>query len=160
MPSKGSTVATESFRAGYNCSQSTLAGLLAGCGKRYASRMDLAVGFQAGIAQTGKMCGCMSGIIMALGLIIPREELGLVAWKQKVSDVSREIMSLFIKEYGSLDCSDIAGCDMSIEVNRKRFLIEQRGRQMICEPIVGGSVDMAICFLNRSKNDNVRNQKR
>jgi C_GCAxxG_C_C family probable redox protein len=120
--------------------------------------MDLAVGFQAGIAQTGKMCGCLSGIIMATGLIIPREELGLVAWKQEVSDVSREIMSLFIKEFGSLNCSDIAGCDMGDEVNRKHFLIELQGRQRICEPIVGKSVDIAIAFLKTKQHENGYNQ--
>lgn len=149
MQSKGSSVAVKCFQAGYNCSQSTLAGVLAEFGRGYESRMDLAVGFQSGIAQTGKMCGCLSGIIMATGLIVPRKKLGLAAWKQKVSDISREMMDLFIDEFGSLNCSEIAGCDMSDEVARRHFLIELQGRQRICEPMVGKSVEIAAKLLKR-----------
>lgn len=154
MQGKGTSIAVKCFQAGYNCSQSTLAGVLAEFGQGYKSRMDLAVGFQSGIAQTGKMCGCLSGIIMATGLIVPRKKLDLAAWKQKVSDVSREMMELFIDEFGSLNCSEIAGCDMSDEATRKHFLIESQGRQRICEPMVGKSVDIAVALLRKHAHEN------
>lgn len=145
---RGRETALGLFKANYNCSQSTLAGALDSFGKGYGSRLDLAVGFQSGIAQTGRLCGCLSGIIMAAGLIVPRRQLGLQGWKQKVSDVSKEIIGLFEEEFGHFDCSGLAGCDMSDAANRARFLIEEGGRQRVCEPMVARSVELAAALLD------------
>lgn len=148
---KGPKIAQELFRSNYNCAQSTLAGVLAGFSRGYRSRMELACGFQAGIAQTGKMCGCLSGIIMAFGVIVPRKELSMADWKQLVSDISKAMISSFESEFGSIDCSMLTGYDMSNALNRKRFLIELGGRSTVCEPMVTRSVEIAIELLKEYK---------
>jgi len=147
--SRGSKLAEELFLANYNCAQSTLAGILSAKGRAYADKMLLAGAFGGGIAQTGGLCGALTGAFMAFGLLIPmKEDIG--AWKAEVASVSKEFMARFIAQFGDTACSKLAGCDMTLESNRKVFH-DEGGRDRICTPMVKRSVEMALLLIEERK---------
>lgn len=142
---KGPELAGELFNANYNCAQSTLAGILSAKGMSYEDRIRLAGAFGAGIAQTGGMCGALTGALMAFGLLIrPGEDIA--AWKAEVAGVSREHIRNFECRYGDTSCSALAGCDMSDASSRQSFH-DDGGRERVCAPMVKGSVEMALGLL-------------
>jgi C_GCAxxG_C_C family probable redox protein len=145
---ESSSLAESYFKANYNCSQSTLCGVLNGRGKGYRSKIKLACGFGAGIAQTGRTCGCISGVIMAIGDSVPDKGLSLTEWKQKVADISSEFISRFNTQFGAVECSELTKCDMADPIVRKGFLVEEDGRSRICLPMVGKATKIALVLLD------------
>lgn len=118
-------------------------------GRAYAGRIKLAGAFGGGIAQTGGLCGALTGAFMAFGLLIPmKDDIG--AWKAEVALVSKEFMARFAAQFGDTACSRLAGCDMTVESNRKVFH-DEGGRDRICTPMVKRSVEMALLFLKERK---------
>jgi len=147
--SKGPRLAEELFLANYNCAQSTLAGILSAKGRAYADRIELAGAFGGGIAQTGGLCGALTGAFMAFGVLIPmKDDIG--AWKAEVASVSKEFMARFAKQFADTACSQLAGCDMTLGSNRKVFH-DEGGRDRICTPMVKKSVEMALLLLKERK---------
>lgn len=145
----GPILAEELFLANYNCAQSTLAGILSARGRAYEDRIRLAGAFGAGIAQTGGLCGALTGAFMAFGLLIPMKgDIG--AWKAEVASVSKEFMARYKSQFGETTCSRLAGCDMTSESNRKLFH-DEGGRDRICTPMVKRSVEMALSLLEERK---------
>lgn len=141
----GPGLAEELFLANYNCAQSTLAGILSAKGRSYEDRMRLACAFGAGIAQTGKLCGAVTGALMAFGYLIPQKgDIG--AWKAEVAKVSRDYIARFASEFSETECSALAGCDMTVAANRKQFH-DGGGRDRICTPMVRRGVEIALEML-------------
>lgn len=126
-----------------------MAGILSASGRAYNDRMRLAGAFGGGIAQTGGFCGALTGAFMAFGLLIPmKDDIG--AWKSEVATVSKEFMARFKAQFEDTACSMLAGCDMTVESNRKVFH-DEGGRDRICTPMVKRSVEMALLLLKERK---------
>lgn len=146
---KGEELAKELFQANYNCAQSTLAGILSAKGREYKDRIRLAGAFGAGIAQQGLTCGAVTGGLMAFGLLVPLgEDMG--AWKKQFADLSKEYIREFKDRFGALDCSKLAGCDMSDAAVRKTFH-DSGGRDRICTPMVMAGTEIALEILRRRR---------
>ncbi len=143
----GPELAEELFLANYNCAQSTLAGILSARGRPYKERIRIAGAFGAGIAQTGGMCGAITGALMAFGYLIPMKgDIG--AWKAEVAEVSKEYIARFASEFSDTACNDLSGCDMTVAANRKQFH-DEGGRDRICTPMVKKGVEIALAMLGR-----------
>ena len=141
----GPELAEELFLANYNCAQSTLAGILSAKGRSYEDRIRMAGAFGAGIAQTGGMCGAITGALMAFGYLTPmRGDIG--AWKAEVAKVSKEYMARFASEFSDTTCNALSGCDMTVAANRKQFH-DGGGRDRICTPMVKRGVEIALEIL-------------
>lgn len=141
----GAQLAEELFLANYNCAQSTLAGILSANGRSYKERIRLAGAFGAGIAQTGGMCGAITGALMAFGYLIPQKgDIG--SWKAEVAKVSKEYMARFASEFTDTNCSALSGCDMTVAANRKAFH-DGGGRDRVCTPMVKRGVEIALELL-------------
>lgn len=146
---RGPELAEQMFLANYNCAQSTLAGVLSAKGRAYEDRVRLAGAFGAGIAQTGGMCGAITGVLMAFGLLIQQKE-DIGAWKAEVADISKEYIRRFSSEFSETNCSALAGCDMTVAANRKAFH-DEGGRDRICTPMVKIGVEIALEILKTRK---------
>lgn len=82
----------------------------------------IATGFCGGVSRTKGMCGAVSGAVMAIGLIFGRMK------PQMASDPAyknvQTFLSNFKKQFGSINCFELTGCDLSSEKDRERFRAE------------------------------------
>lgn len=146
---KGEELAKELFLANYNCAQSTLAGILSSRNREYKDRIKLAGAFGAGIAQQGLTCGAVTGALMAFGLLVPPGD-DLATWKKQVADLSKEYIKEFKDRFKALDCSVLAGCDMTDAAVRKSFH-DGGGRDRICTPMVMAGTAIALEVMRRHR---------
>ena len=95
------------FKQGYNCAQAILAvyGEESGLQREHAFRIGAPFG--GGIADTGNICGAVTGSLMVIGL--RKGDIKPENWlkKAKLSRTSRAFMERFSSATGSLNCCDI-----------------------------------------------------
>ncbi len=99
------------FDQHYNCAQSTLAPFA----KRYGVDLDtvlkLSTPFGGGIGHSGKICGVVSGGIMAIGLA-----KGITVYdsekKAACYDLAKVFQERFVELHGDLTCPGLLGLDI------------------------------------------------
>jgi C_GCAxxG_C_C family probable redox protein len=71
----------------------------------------IASGFCGGMSRTAGLCGALVGGIMALGILFGRKSTE--DSPKKIYALSERLVRDFEKHFGSRNCSDILGCDIS-----------------------------------------------
>ncbi len=108
----------ELFSEGYNCAQATLSGL--NVNELNSNQVQMiASAFGGGMARTGDKCGVVTGALMGLGL---KQGYTLSNKKEKQEicvQKAQLFMNRFIEEFGSLNCNDLTGYDLSNDAERK-----------------------------------------
>ena len=79
----------------------------------------IATGFCSGVARTSGHCGAISGAIMGLGLATgrdsPEESI------EETFALVRELVQRFEDKFGSRNCHQLTGCDLSTPEGQERF---------------------------------------
>ncbi len=109
--------AGELFEKGYNCAQA-VAGAFARDEKEIESLVSIASGFGGGIAGTREMCGAVSGMLIAAGLLRGGYEKGNALAKQEHYALCRELMDEFCKACGSIICHELREFQTSGDAKR------------------------------------------
>jgi C_GCAxxG_C_C family probable redox protein len=71
----------------------------------------IATGFCGGMSRTAGLCGALVGGIMALGVLYGRNSSA--DSHKKIYALSERLVRDFEKQFGSRNCSDLLGCDIS-----------------------------------------------
>ena len=79
----------------------------------------IASGFCGGIARTSGICGAVSGAIMAISIFCGRDLPDEPIDKAYVP--VRKLIETFENKFGSTNCRELTGCDLSTEEGRKRY---------------------------------------
>ena len=98
--------ARELFKQGYACSQAVA---LAFCDLTSLSEEEIAkatLPFGGGLGRLRLTCGAVSGMAMAVGLILSKAE-NTSENKLKTYEIVRQLCGEFEKEFGSLICADL-----------------------------------------------------
>jgi C_GCAxxG_C_C family probable redox protein len=117
------TTATSLFSRGYACSQAILVTYAPALGLDPAQAVRLAAPFAAGMRQ-GEACGAATGAFMVLGLALCDEDCVTREGRAAVAAAVSEFAEKFRERVGSLDCSDIIGCDLRTPEGMKTALDE------------------------------------
>ena len=88
---------------GFNCCQSVLAAYADLTGLSEQASFDLGGGFGAG-AQTGELCGAITGAILTLGMLTPVDAEDPVGSKRRTGKLAKEFQKRFQKKFGDLRC--------------------------------------------------------
>lgn len=88
---------------GFNCCQSVLAAYTDLTGLSEQASFDLGGGFGAG-AQTGELCGAITGAILTLGMLTPVDEEDPVGSKRRTGKLAKEFQKRFQEKFGDLRC--------------------------------------------------------
>ena len=124
------TCACEFFKNGFMCSQSVLAAFCEDYGLPKETAFKLTRFLGAGYAYRGEVCGAVSGALMVYGLKYGSADPNDTHSKEIVDRLSREHIAEFIRQFGSLQCKDILGYDVSIpaqlEESRKTGIFQER----------------------------------
>ena len=117
------------FEAGLFCAESVLKAV-ADAGDIASDQIPrVATGFCGGMARTGGLCGALTGGIMALGLLYGRDS-GTDS-RDRVYQLTRELIDAFEARFGSTNCTVLLGCDISTAAGSETF--ERKGlEQAIC----------------------------
>ena len=133
----------ELFRSGFFCAESVLLAIAESQGIRSELIPRIATGFCSGVSRTGGMCGAVSGAIMGISLVAgrnsPTESLeGSYVLTQK-------LIGRFERQYGSVNCRQLIGCDLATEAGQRYFL--ENHLMDNCLQYAGGATSMAISLI-------------
>jgi C_GCAxxG_C_C family probable redox protein len=132
MPT-ASEMARDLFANGRNCAQSVLCACCAPADRDMG--MKVAQGFGGGLARSGRVCGAVTGALMAIGLKCGNADPKDDAARQKVQKASEAFLAEFERASGAVNCRDLIGCDLSTPEGHKKFMDEGL-RARICVPLV------------------------
>ena len=130
------------FREGFNCTESVLMAYTETNNIKSMIIPRIATGFGGGIGRRGSVCGALSGAIIALGLKYGRDKVDLVSYDLCVSKCS-QCYEGFKKEFGSVFCRDLTGCDLSTPDGRAAFK-EQGLKELKCIKYVEGASKIVL----------------
>ncbi len=80
----------------------------------------VASGFGGGIGRTGLVCGAISGAVIAAGWRFGRDSADQD--KEKSYEISKEISRSFATKFGSTQCKELIGLDLTDPAERQRGL--------------------------------------
>jgi C_GCAxxG_C_C family probable redox protein len=120
------------FNSGMYCAESVLQAVAESHGQKNPVIPKIATGFCGGISRTSGMCGALAGGIMALGLLTgrasPHES------KDQCYALTHHLVHRFREKFGSTQCSNLLGCDISTADGAQCFLSEGLDEK-ICAPV-------------------------
>jgi C_GCAxxG_C_C family probable redox protein len=101
------------FQEGFSCSQAILSSFSKRFGLGRKKALKIAQAFGGGIAQTGQICGAVSGALMVIGLKHGRIKAEDQESKEKTYELTKEFMAQFKAQNGSIICRELLGYDIS-----------------------------------------------
>ncbi len=117
-PAAAAEHATLLFAQGFSCAESALAAACRVWGVRSNLVPRIATGFGSGISRRGLLCGALSGAIMALGARYGRSRPD--AARDPCYRRAQLLMSGFEREFGSITCAELTGCNVASARDRAR----------------------------------------
>jgi C_GCAxxG_C_C family probable redox protein len=142
-----SILAAETFKNGFNCSQSVLSvfaedvGLTKDCCFRVASP------FGSGIARMQETCGAITGALMVIGLRYGKGEHGLEADKANAYKISQQLIAKFKEKHKSINCLELLD---NLNINTPEGMAEIQKRELFrcsCTKYVQDAVELAESIL-------------
>ena len=129
------------FDQGYSCSQSVLAvyGPPLGLDKELA--IKAAAGFGGGIGCMGTLCGALGGLFIAIGLKYGTTDPTDKDTKMKTYDIVKNAAEKFEKQFGSVNCRDLLGFDLSTPEGKEQAKID--GSFDICTNLIRYTAQIA-----------------
>jgi C_GCAxxG_C_C family probable redox protein len=114
--------ACELFTKGVSCAPAVLAAVAPRFGLTEDEAARLASCFAGGMLGSGRVCGAVTGAMMALGLAHgpgaqldpPRKEVAFA----RVAELWRR----FAEQHGSIECKDLLGVDLSVPGAREQAI--------------------------------------
>ena len=145
--SEKSTQATETFRSGFNCSQSVLSVFAEDFGLTKDASLRLASLFGTGIARMQETCGAVTGAIMAIGLKYGKGEHGAEEDKVYAYKLSQQFITEFRNQHQSICCLDLME---GLDINTPEGMAEIQKRELFrcnCSKYVQDAVKITESIL-------------
>lgn len=95
------------FANGFNCSQAILAAQCESLGVDVETASRMAVAFGGGVGRQGRICGCVSGALMVIGLKHGHDSTTDAKKRIHTYELAKAFCSRFVEVNGALDCRDI-----------------------------------------------------
>ena len=101
----------------------------------------IASGFCGGMSRTAGLCGSLVGGIMALGVLFGRNSPH--DSHKKIYALTERLVHDFEKQFGSRNCSDLLGCDISTPAGEGVFEEKKLGKTL-CLDITVKTTDLVM----------------
>ena len=103
------TIAAELFLRRYNCSQAVFAAYCDLTGLDGETALRVSSAFGGGVGRLREMCGAVSGMMMAVGMLYGYNDAEAKAAKAELYSRVQELAGRFRAENGSYLCRDLLG---------------------------------------------------
>lgn len=120
MSEQASQRSLDLFKSGYFCAESVLLAIAENQGIQSDLIPKIATGFCSGISRTGGMCGAVSGAIMGINLVAGRSSPSESI--EPSYTLTQKLISQFERQYGSVNCRQLIGCDLATEAGQQYFM--------------------------------------
>lgn len=104
-----SNLAKELFQKGYNCSQAVFAAFCDETGLDMETALKIASSFGGGMGRLREVCGAVSGMFMAAGMIYGYADPSDKKAKAEHYRLIQDLAGQFEKENGSIVCRELLG---------------------------------------------------
>jgi C_GCAxxG_C_C family probable redox protein len=148
MNEKASQRSVELFKSGFFCAESVLLAIAESQDIHSDLIPRIASGFCSGISRTGGMCGAVSGAIIGINLAVGRNsptdsiELSYT--------LTQELISRFERQYDSVNCRQLIGCDLATEEGQRYFMEKNLMEQ--CLQYAGEATSIAVLLISEVHN--------
>ncbi|MBU2489859.1 MAG: C-GCAxxG-C-C family protein [Proteobacteria bacterium] len=140
--------AAEIFDSGLDCAESVLLALSRRMGIESPWIPRIATGFCGGLARTNGPCGALTGALMALSLWAGRD--AAKGSKDACYAAVQALVSRFGREFGSTNCLDLQGHNLSRPEGREAFTRENT-REKKCRWFTERAASLAGVILESSR---------
>lgn len=123
---------------GYNCCQSVLAAFGDVTGLDEKTALTLTVGMGRG-ANTGELCGAISGALLVLGTALGVDENDPVGSKRRAGAYMQRFQQCFIERFGALRCEPLLAAEISAPAGSEA---EKRGITARCAILIATAVEL------------------
>jgi C_GCAxxG_C_C family probable redox protein len=114
--------AVNCFLNGFNCAQALFSTYCRENGLDKETALKIATSFGGGMAHTGETCGAVTGALMVIGLKYGKIKADDNTAKDRTYKLVQEFAEKFKEVNGSLNCTDLIGCDLSTEEGMQNAL--------------------------------------
>ena len=140
--SEKSERAKELFKSGYNCSQSVLGVFCEELGMDFETAMKIAAPFGGGMGRMREVCGTVSGMFMAAGLLFGGTDSKAELY-QKIQDLAAK----FKEQNGSIICRELLEGVESSTSSTPSERTETYYKKRPCVELVGDSVEIFESYI-------------
>ena len=109
----------------------------------------IASGFCGGMSRTDGLCGALVGGIMALGILYGRKSSK--DSPKKIYALTERLVHDFERQFGSRNCSNLLGCDISTPAGEAVFEAKKLGKTL-CLEITVKTTDLVMQMLENHQN--------
>ncbi|MBE5767337.1 MAG: C_GCAxxG_C_C family protein [Clostridiales bacterium] len=100
-------LAYDLFHQGYNCAQAVLLAFAEDCGISEKAAAKIASSFGGGVGRLREVCGAVSGMCMAAGLLKGYSDAGDVQGRSEHYARIQQMAGEFREKFGSIVCRDL-----------------------------------------------------
>jgi C_GCAxxG_C_C family probable redox protein len=129
------------FEQGFSCSQAILATYGPPLGLDRDIALKAAAGFGGGIGCMGTLCGALGGLFIAIGLKYGTTDPSDKDTKMKTYEIVKNAAEQFEKQYGSVNCRDLLGFDLSTPQGKEQA--KKSGSFDICPNLIRCAAQIA-----------------
>lgn len=128
------------FEAGLLCAESVLAAVAEHLDIHSPLIPGIATGFSNGVAGTWSTCGCISGGVLAINVVLGRQE-GNTSIAGNYQAV-RQLIQEFQDRHGSTQCSELLACDPETQAGRSIYRNNRLNEQ--CRKYIGSAAAISL----------------
>jgi len=137
----------DAFESGLCCAESVLKVIAEEEGIKSDLLPGIATGFCSGMSKTCNTCGAVTGGILALNLVYGRKSIDDL--KENNYRAVQELISIFKKEFGSVNCQELLGCNLGTEEGQQIF--DEKELNLKCIEFVGKSAEIVRSIIDSNK---------
>jgi len=130
------------FSAGYNCAQSVLLAVAEPLKLDGTDLAAISAPFGDGLAQEGRICGCLIASAMAIGLAVGRSGVRDARSREMSYAAMKTILKWFTERLHATECNELTGIDFADREHLQENLAKVRLE--ICGPIVSFVTQLAV----------------
>jgi C_GCAxxG_C_C family probable redox protein len=131
------------FDSGYGCAEAVLLAVAEYKNIQSGLIPRIASGLCGGIGKTNGMCGAVSGAVLAISLVYGRDSE--VESKDILNEKIQELMAFFKEKYGTINCTELTGCDLSTDKGLEKF--DMLNKHSLCREFVGETTGKIVSLI-------------
>lgn len=151
MENKGRE-ARELFEQGYNCAQSVFGAFAKECGIDRETAVRIASPFGGGIGRMREVCGAVSGMMMAAGLLCGYSDPKTFDEKKRTYAMVQELADRFRNENGSIICRELLGLEEQDTSATPSIRTERYYKKRPCSCLVECAAIILESYLDNQEN--------
>lgn len=150
-PTEYREIAVAHFKEGFNCSQSVLLTFAEDCQLERETALKIAASFGGGMGRLREVCGAVSGMFMAAGLLYGYSSADDNKAKTAHYALIQQLAENFRKKNKSIVCRDLLGLDNKSDSPKPESRTNEYYKKRPCAELVGDAAEILAEYINSRK---------